>query len=93
LPLLGFDFGFCQAPWSHFSVVLNEVVLGVLDPLTRFSKYLNSNILFDTPEVLQDLREQRGRLARQRDAHALGAVLSLEELVGVAVYDGSSFLR
>jgi len=91
LPFFGFDFGFIQSPWSHFSVVLNEVVSGILEPMRRFSKYLNSHILFDTPELLKDLREQRYRLRDEHEGHALETTDGIP-LVGVAVYDGSSFL-
>lgn len=48
--LLGYDVGYFESRWSHFSVLLNEVVYGSVPNIRAYAKALNSNLLLDTDE-------------------------------------------
>jgi hypothetical protein len=42
----GFDVGFFESEWSHFSVVLNEVIFGNIPELVSFTAKLGPCLLF-----------------------------------------------
>lgn len=47
---LGYDLGYLESRWSHFSVLLNEVIFGGVPAIRDFAKVLNSNLLLDSAE-------------------------------------------
>jgi hypothetical protein len=61
----GFDVGYFDGDWSHFSVVLNEVLFGIHNELRRFGGLLNSQLLCATCEDAYALVDERNRLARK----------------------------
>jgi hypothetical protein len=60
----GFDVGYFESEWSHFSVILNEVLFGVHDELRSFASRLNEHLLVETFEESWTLLKDRNRLAR-----------------------------
>lgn len=61
----GFDVGYFESEWSHFSIVLSEVLWGVCDELRLFAGRLNEHLLFWRREDAQALLELHHRLAQQ----------------------------
>jgi len=59
----GFDVGYFLAEWSHFSVILHEVVFGPCEPLREFSRTLNANLLLHRREDAEPILRCRERLA------------------------------
>jgi hypothetical protein len=59
----GFDLGYFDSEWSHFSVVLNEVLFGVHSELRSFASRLNEHLLLGTLEDAIALLAERNRLA------------------------------
>jgi hypothetical protein len=59
-----FDVGYFESEWSHFSVILNEVLFGVHDELRSFASRLNEHLLVETFEESWTLFKDRNRLAR-----------------------------
>lgn len=60
----GFDFGYFDSEWSHFSVVLNEVLFGVHSELRSFASRLNEHLLLGTLGDAVALLTERNRLAQ-----------------------------
>ena len=69
--LAGFDLGYFDSEWSHFSVVLNDVLFGVHAELRTFASRLNEHLLLGNLEDAITLLTERNRLA--------GAGVDLEE--------------
>ncbi len=63
--LLGFDVGCLESEWSHFSVILNEVIFGVHPELRKFADSLNEHLLFSTQEASLSLIVERNRVAAE----------------------------
>lgn len=59
----GFDLGYFHSEWSHFSVVLNEVLFGVHSALRSFGSRLNEHLLLGTLEDAVALLTERNQLA------------------------------
>jgi hypothetical protein len=72
----GFDVGYFQSQWSHFSVILNEVVFGVHPELRLFASRLNEHLLLSRLESASELIAERKRLAAA--GKDLEAVMTLE---------------
>ena len=60
----GFDVGFFESQWSHYSTILNEVVFGAHSALRAFAKLLNQALLFESDEQVASLLALRAELAR-----------------------------
>jgi hypothetical protein len=58
----GFDLGYFESEWSHFSVILNEIVFGVHAELRAFAGRLNEHLLFATLEDATATLTERTRL-------------------------------
>lgn len=58
----GVDVGYCEAEYSRFSVILNEILFGRHDALRRFAARLNRCLLFDTLQDARELLAERARL-------------------------------
>jgi hypothetical protein len=58
----GFDIGYFESEWSHFSVLLNEVIYASRLELRRFASALNKNLLVPTMELALDVIAERGLL-------------------------------
>lgn len=59
----GFDLGYFQSEWSHFSVVLNEIIYGTRLELRRFVSALNEHLLIPTLEEAVEIIKERERVA------------------------------
>jgi hypothetical protein len=59
----GFDLGYFDSEWSHFSVVLNEVLYGACLELRRFAGLLNAHLLIPTLEQSIEIMKERERVA------------------------------
>lgn len=70
--LAGVDVGYYESEYSHYSVILSEVIFGVIDELRRFAVFLNENLLLSSLADARQLIAERGRLA------ALGADVERE---------------
>src|SRR5262245_24022583 len=55
----GIDVGCFESEWSHFSVILNEIIFGVHDELRAFAERLNENLLLPTLEDVLPLLNER----------------------------------
>lgn len=60
----GYDFGFFEQRYGHYSVVLNEVIFGFYQDLRAFGKHLNRNLLMDSVDAVRFLARVRERLMR-----------------------------
>jgi len=60
----GFDLGYFESEWSHFSIILNEVLLGVHVELRSFAGGLNEHLLLAKPEDAVPILTERNRLAK-----------------------------
>jgi hypothetical protein len=63
--LAGVDIGYYESEYSHYSVILNEVIFGAYDELRRFAAVLNEHLLLSSPADARELLAERGRLAAQ----------------------------
>jgi hypothetical protein len=61
----GFDLGYFDSEWSHFSVVLIEVLFGVHPELRAFASRLNEQLLMENVEDAIALLTERNRLAQR----------------------------
>jgi hypothetical protein len=73
--LAGFDLGYFEAEYSHFSVLLNEVLYGSSEALCGMKARLNGHLLASSLEVVDEIMALRSRLA------ATGA--DLEEMTSI----------
>jgi hypothetical protein len=53
--LLGFDAGWYRASYSHFSLILNEVICGRYNELITFRNRLNEHSLFSELKMVEEL--------------------------------------
>lgn len=60
----GFDVGYFESEWSHFSVVLNEIVYGTRDELRQFVGVLNANLLVPSLDRAYTVRKEHERLLK-----------------------------
>lgn len=60
---IGFDLGYFESEWSHFSVVLNEIIYAIHPELRRFARRLNEHLLLATLEDALEVAMERSRLA------------------------------
>jgi hypothetical protein len=66
--LAGFDIGYFESEWSHYSAILNEVLFGRYDELRTFAGRLNEHLLVATVELgLALIKERHRLLAMGRD--------------------------
>ncbi len=80
---LGFDVGYWESAYNHFSVVMNEVIFGKSDCLTSFFKKLNCNLLFDSMELAHQLISNRLKVSN-RESRMIETVE--EEVIPVAIF-------
>lgn len=59
----GFDIGYFESEWSHFSVVLSEILYGTHLGLRRFASELNQYLLVPSLEQSLEVIKERGRVA------------------------------
>lgn len=62
LGLLGFDVGYFESEWSHFSSILNEVLFGSEAEMRAYAKRLNSSLLFASGSDAADMLLTREQL-------------------------------
>jgi hypothetical protein len=60
---VGIDVGFFESEWSHYSVLLNEVLFGVNPELRSYSARLNQHLLLRARSDAEELLSERQRLA------------------------------
>jgi len=77
---VGFDLGYFESEWSHFSVLLNEVIYGTDAHLRRFAEALNESLLVPSLEVARELIAKRSQLA------AVGADLEEGNMEPMAIF-------
>jgi hypothetical protein len=61
---VGFDVGYYESEYNHYSVVLNEVIYGSCDVLTAFNPELNGQLLIDTEKRAEALLAVRATVSR-----------------------------
>lgn len=61
--LAGFDLGYFEAEYSHFSVLLNEVLYGNSDALRGMKTRLNEHLLAPSLDAVDEIVLVRSRLA------------------------------
>lgn len=59
---VGYDLGYYESEFNHFSVLLNEVVFGSLLQLTKFRASLNECLLLMSDDDTDEIRYERERL-------------------------------
>ena len=59
----GLDVGFFESEWSHFSVVLNEVIFGNIPELVSFTDKLGPYLLFESLDDALALASAHMRIA------------------------------
>lgn len=65
---LGFDWGYFNSEWSHYSLVLNEILFGNKEPFRRLAAKLNKDLLFSNPnEVVLAAKLRDAMLERGED--------------------------
>jgi len=79
---LGFDLGSIDK-FSSYSVLLNDIVLGVHDRMHYFKQYLNDKLLLPSIAVIENILQERKKLVQEgKDLEEIdGSVFS------VAVYE------
>lgn len=71
----GFDLGYFENEWSHYSSVFHEVLFGKQIELQSFRSQLNEHLLLPNDEVARALCAERLRLADLgRDVERVGAI-------------------
>jgi hypothetical protein len=55
----GYDLGQFESQWSHFSVVLNEILVGSVDGRRSLQPWLNDALLFDSVATAMKAAEVR----------------------------------
>jgi len=81
---LGYDIGYFESEYNHFSTILNEIVFGEMDEMTRFGPVLNRSLLFDSSHDAERVVATRTRLLPS--AH--GALETGEERIeAVPIFD------
>jgi hypothetical protein len=63
--LAGIDVGYFESEYSHFSVILHEVLLGTYEELRSFAGRLNGHLLLPSLADGRELMAVRARLAAQ----------------------------
>lgn len=58
---LGIDVGYYDSEWSHYSIVLNEVLFGADEEMRTFSARLNDSLLFEDEKAVAELYSARKR--------------------------------
>lgn len=82
---VGYDLGFIESEWSHFSIILNEIIYGHLRELREFAEGLNEHLLIATESQAELILDRRGLLS------SAGAdVENGENMQAIAVYVRSS---
>lgn len=62
---LGYDVGFVESAWSHYSVVFGEVIYGIVPDMRAYASRLNQSLLFDSLSDAQSLVEVHELLKRR----------------------------
>ncbi len=78
--LIGFDVGYYESAWSHFSVVLNEVIWGTIDELRSFADKLNEYLLLNNVGDAEALVRRHVALASE------GSDVEQGEVEPLAIY-------
>ena len=60
----GYELGYFDSQWSHFSIILNEVLYGHDANLQSHARNLNENLLLHSKQEAQTLLVERANLAR-----------------------------
>lgn len=60
----GYDVGYFEGEWSHYSSIFHEVLFGAQTELRDFVHHLNSYYLFPTLELAVEFATERERLLR-----------------------------
>jgi len=82
---IGFDIGYYESQWSHFSVLLNEVVYGVNATMTAFAIELNESLLCDSEQAAARIIAARRHLAEgEADLETMGP-----EMRAIRIYSPS----
>jgi hypothetical protein len=80
---LGFDFGYYEGRFNHFSCIIHEIIFGHYQELRRFGTLLNANLLFPSLQPAHEFAATRSRLLRE------GVDLESGEVYPIAVSEGA----
>lgn len=79
---VGFDLGYFESEWSHYSILLNEVVYGLQSELRSYATKLNSFLLLDSIEEAAQLQNIRRKLfARGSDLEQIACIETIAVMV------------
>jgi hypothetical protein len=75
----GFDVGYFESEYSHYSVILNEIIFGAHPELIRFGARLNESLLAPSEQLCREVIQQRGALLAtdadiERGPEVIGAI-------------------
>jgi hypothetical protein len=84
LRFLGYDVGWYTSEYSHFSVILHEIIFGHLPRLTAYAEQLNEALLFDSLQAVADVIADRSLESRRPGADLEDA--NDEEIAPVMVF-------
>jgi hypothetical protein len=75
----GFDVGYFESEYSHYSVILNEIIFGTHPELIRFGTRLNDSLLAPTEQMCAEVIQQRSALLAtdadiERGPEVIGAI-------------------
>lgn len=82
----GIDIGYYESEFSHYSIILNEVIFGIHDNLRAFGRILNGHLLLPSPEKAGAVLSARKELA---DRNADLEEVSDPQIVHVALPPGT----
>src|SRR5262249_28040258 len=77
---IGFDVGFFESEWSHYSVILSEVIWGTIGELRSFAGKLNEHLL------LNDIGDAQALVRRHDVLASQGEDVEVGEMEPFAIY-------
>lgn len=77
---LGIDLGYFHSQWSHYSVILNEVLFGAQPELQSYAAQLNAHLLFST------LEQCRSALNERKVVGSRGADIESEDVEPITIF-------
>jgi hypothetical protein len=62
---LGYDYGFIDSQFNHYSVLANEVLYGLYERMASFAAHLNGRLLLPTFDLIRFLNRVRNELLEE----------------------------
>jgi hypothetical protein len=77
---LGIDLGYFHSQWSHYSVILNEVLFGAQPELRSYAGRLNAHLLFS------NLEECRSAMSERKVVGSRGADIENDDVWPITIF-------